>query len=74
MFSACIDLALDLIPTQYGGPYPMSLLYLAAGCLVMALGISLEVMADVIMLPGEAFCPRPLPSPWEGVRQCEGVL
>lgn len=55
MFSACIDLALDLIPTQYGGPYPMSLLYLAAGCLVMALGISQEVMADVIMLPGEAF-------------------
>lgn len=55
VFSACIDLALDLIPTQYGGPYPMSLLYLAAGCLVMALGISLEVMADVIMLPGEAF-------------------
>ena len=48
-------MALDLIPTQYGGPYPMSLLYLAAGCLVMALGISLEVMADVIMLPGEAF-------------------
>ena len=39
VFSACIDLALDLIPTQYGGPYPMSLLYLA----------------DVIMLPGEAF-------------------
>ena len=33
----------------------MSLLYLAAGCLVMALGISQEVMADVIMLPGEAF-------------------
>ena len=31
VFSACIDLALDLIPTQYGGPYPMSLLYLAAG-------------------------------------------
>ena len=55
VFSACIDLALDLIPTQYGGPYPMSLLYLAAGCLVMALGISQEVMADVIMLPGEAF-------------------
>ena len=22
VFSACIDLALDLIPTQYGGPYP----------------------------------------------------
>ena len=28
---------------------------LRIGCLVMALGISLEVAADVIMLPGEAF-------------------
>lgn len=55
LFSLCIDAALALIPTQYGGPYPMSILYLGIGCLVMALGIALEVMADVIMLPGEAF-------------------
>lgn len=54
-FSFCIDRAMALIPSQYGGPYPMSLLFLVLGCLVMALGISLEVMADVIMLPGEAF-------------------
>lgn len=55
VFSLCIDGALALIPTQYGGPYSMSVLYLAVGCAVMALGISLEVLADVIMLPGEAF-------------------
>jgi len=54
IFSACIDASLSIIPTQYGGPYPLSLLYLAAGCVIMGLGVSLEVMADVIMLPGEA--------------------
>lgn len=54
-FSFCIDAALAFIPSQYGGPYPMSLLYLAIGCPVMALGISLEVLANVIMLPAEAF-------------------
>lgn len=54
-FSLCIDGALAVIPTNYGGPYPISLAYLAVGCLVMALGVALEVMADVIMLPGEAF-------------------
>lgn len=55
LFSFCIDRAMDIIPTQYGHAYHMSALYLVVGCLVMALGISLEVMADVIMLPGEAF-------------------
>ena len=55
LLSFCLDGALALIPTQYGGPYPMSLLYLLMGCLVMALGVTLEVCADVIMLPGEAF-------------------
>ena len=54
-FSLCMDEALSLIPSQYGGPYPMSVLYLAIGCVVMSLGITLEVLADVIMLPGEAF-------------------
>lgn len=54
LLSFCLDGALALIPTQYGGPYPMSLLFLLLGCPVMALGITLEVCADVIMLPGEA--------------------
>lgn len=54
-FSLCIDLAMSVIPSQYGGSYRWSALYLAVGCVVMALGISLEVMADVVMLPAEAF-------------------
>lgn len=54
-FSTCIDRALALIPTRYGGPYLPSVVYLVIGCTVMALGITLEVKADVIMLPAEAF-------------------
>lgn len=54
LFSVCIDLALSIIPTQYGGPYINSLIFLAVGCTVMAFGISLEVLANVIMLPAEA--------------------
>ncbi|MEF9866066.1 MAG: DUF6198 family protein, partial [Oscillospiraceae bacterium] len=54
-FSICIDVAMTLIPTRYGGPWADSLLYLVIGCFVMALGITMEVMADVIMLPAEAF-------------------
>ena len=54
LFSLCIDAALFIIPTQYGGAYINSIIYLAIGCIVMALGISLEIRANVIMLPGEA--------------------
>lgn len=54
-FSLCIDVAMSIIPTRYGWPYQWSALYLVIGCFVMALGITLEVMASVIMLPAEAF-------------------
>lgn len=54
-FSLCVDTALRLVPSQYGGPWLHSAVYLAIGCLIMALGIYFEVLADVIMLPGEAF-------------------
>lgn len=55
LFSVCINAAMALIPTRYGGPWLDSAVYLVLGCLIMALGIALEVMADVIMLPAEAF-------------------
>ncbi len=55
LFSVCINVAMALIPTRYGGPWLHSAVYLVLGCFIMALGIALEVMADVIMLPAEAF-------------------
>lgn len=55
LFSLCVDGALRLIPSRYGGPLADSAVYLLLGCTVMSLGIYLEVLADIIMLPGEAF-------------------
>lgn len=55
LFSLCVDGALALIPSRYGGPWLHSAVYLVIGCTVMSLGIYLEVLADIIMLPGEAF-------------------
>ena len=54
-FSFCIDVAMRFIPTRFGGPWGPSFVYLVIGCIIMALGISFEVIADVIMLPAEAF-------------------
>ena len=53
LFSLCVDGALALIPSQYGGPWMA--VYLVIGCTIMSFGIYLEVFADIIMLPGEAF-------------------
>lgn len=55
LFSLCVDGALALIPSQYGGPWLNSAVFLVIGCAVMSLGVYLEVLADIIMLPGEAF-------------------
>ena len=54
-FSFCIDKAMAIIPTRFGGPWGDSFVYLVIGCIIMSLGISFEVIADVIMLPAEAF-------------------
>lgn len=54
LFSVSIDLFMWLIPTQLHGPYPMKVLYLLIGCGLLGLGVTLEVLGDVIMLPGEA--------------------
>ena len=55
LFSLCVDGALALIPSQYGGPWLHSAVFLVVGCAIMSLGVYLEVLADIIMLPGEAF-------------------
>lgn len=55
LFSGWLDLSLSVIPSNYGGAYLLSVGYLLLGCGIMAAGIALEVVADVSMLPGEAF-------------------
>ena len=54
LFSGCIDLFMWIIPTQLNGPFPLQLFYLCVGCLLLSLGITLEVYGGVSMLPGEA--------------------
>ena len=53
VFGLCIDLWLAVIPTQLNGPLSLKALYLILGCPIMALGITLEVLANVTILPGE---------------------
>lgn len=53
VFSLCIDLWLAIIPTQLNGPTSLKAFYLVLGFLIMALGITLEVLANVTILPGE---------------------
>lgn len=45
----------ELLKKSESGFYWQSLLYLLLGCLIIAGGAYLEVIADVVMLPGDAF-------------------
>ena len=63
VFSACIDLALDLIPTQYGGPALSGGRLSGYGAGHLPGGHGRRNYA-----PGRGFCPRPLPCLGEGVR------
>ena len=35
--------------------YVMKIVYLLIGCLILGIGVYMEVLADVVMLPGESF-------------------
>lgn len=54
-FGYFIDLTMGLLFFVSPGSYPEKVLYLLAGCAVLAFGVYLEVLADVAMLPGESF-------------------
>lgn len=46
-----MELLFFISPTVYW----MQLLYLLVGCLVLGVGVYMEMLADVVMLPGESF-------------------
>ena len=54
-FGYFIDLTMGLLFFVSPDSYPEKVLYLLAGCAVLAFGVYLEVLADVAMLPGESF-------------------
>ena len=53
VFSGCIDVSMALLGWLQPDSLPLQLLSLAAGCAVLAFGISMEVAPDVLMVPGE---------------------
>lgn len=54
-FGYFIDLTMYLFFWVNPGNYVMKLIALLAGCIVLGFGVYLEVLADVVMLPGESF-------------------
>ncbi len=54
-FGYFIDLTMYLFIWVNPANYLMKLLVLLLGCIVLGFGVYLEVLADVVMLPGESF-------------------
>ena len=53
VFSAFIDVSMDLLSWLEISSLPMAVLVLVLGCAVLAFGISIEVAPRVLMVPGE---------------------
>ncbi len=54
-FGYFIDLTMYLLVWLDPQHYAIKLLALLAGCIVLGFGVYMEVLADVVMLPGESF-------------------
>lgn len=54
-FGYGIDLSMFCLRALQPTGYPLQLLSLVVGCAIIAFGAYLEVIADVVMLPGDAF-------------------
>lgn len=55
LFGYIIDLSMLCLQPFIPASYAVKLISLAAGCCIIACGAYLEVIADVVMLPGDAF-------------------
>lgn len=53
LFGLFIDLSMAMLSVVDPTSYAMSVATLVVGCIILALGVSMEVQADVAMLPGE---------------------
>ena len=54
-FSWFIDLAMQLLSFMDPHTYLIKFFYLIVGCVILGIGVYLEMIADVVMLPGESF-------------------
>lgn len=55
VFSWFIDVTMNLLDFMVPPTYLMKLIFLLAGCTILGIGVYLEMVADVVMLPGESF-------------------
>ena len=55
IFGYFIDLTMILFSRVNPEAYIMKIVYLLMGCLILGVGVYMEVLADVVMLPGESF-------------------
>lgn len=55
LFAFFIDLTMAGLSFINPTIYIIKIIFLVTGCIILALGISMEVIADVVMLSGEAF-------------------
>ncbi len=55
LFSFFIDLSMNMLGFMDNSSYWISFIYLILGCFILGSGIYLEVVANVVMLPGESF-------------------
>ena len=55
IFGYFIDLTMLLFAWVNPQAYVMKIVYLLIGCLILGVGVYMEVLADVVMLPGESF-------------------
>jgi uncharacterized membrane protein YczE len=54
-FGYFIDLTMSLLSALKPNSYLMSVVYLLIGCVILSVGVYIEVLANVAMLPGESF-------------------
>lgn len=55
LFGYFIDLTMLLLKGLAPSSYPAKITALLTGCVILAFGVYLEVLANVVMLPGESF-------------------
>lgn len=54
-FGIFIDLSMSLLGFVHPTVYIVKVLDLIIGCIILGIGVYMEVLADVVMLPGESF-------------------
>lgn len=55
LFSYFIDFTMGLLGNMNPQSYPIKMILLLIGCIILGVGVYMEVIANVVMLPGESF-------------------